>query len=155
MTKMRRAVAGARRSGLPPAAFRDSLRAMRGRPILAATMAGTLAAGCVAPAAEAPRVAPPVVPPAPAYSTSGLDSVMGQGARSLVALFGTADLDLREGGARKLQFVGPICVLDAYLYPPRAGAEPLVTHIDARLPDGRDIDRASCIAALSRRQEAR
>jgi hypothetical protein len=128
---------------------------MRGRTLLAATIAGALAAGCVAPAAEAPRVAPPVVPPAPAYSTSGLDSVMGQGARALVALFGAADLDLREGGARKLQFVGPICVLDAYLYPPRAGAEPLVTHIDARLPDGRDIDRASCIAALSRRQEAR
>ena len=153
---LRRAVAGVRRPGLPPPPFRDSLRAMRGRTILAATMAGLLAAGCVAPAARAPRVAPPVAPPpAPTYSTTGLDSVVGQSARALVALFGAPDLDLREGGARKLQFLGPVCVLDAYLYPPRAGAEPLVTHIDARLPDGRDIDRASCIAALSRRQEAR
>jgi hypothetical protein len=46
-------------------------------------------------------------------------------------------------------------VLDAYLYAPRAGAEPVVTHVDARLADGRDMDRASCVAALSRRQEAR
>lgn len=119
-------------------------------------MAGALLAGCVAPAARAPRVAPPVAPPpAPTYSTTGLDSVIGQSARALVALFGAADLDLREGGARKLQFLSPVCVLDAYLYPPRAGAEPIVSHIDARLPDGRDMDRASCIAALSRRQEAR
>jgi hypothetical protein len=154
--RLRRAVAGARRPGLPPAAFRDSLPAMRGRTLLAATMAGTLAAGCVAPAARAPRIAPPVAPAAaPTYSTIGLDSVMGQSARALAALFGAADLDLREGGARKLQFLGPVCVLDAYLYPPRAGAEPIVSHIDARLPDGRDMDRASCIAALSRRQEAR
>jgi hypothetical protein len=80
---------------------------------------------------------------------------MGQGARALVALFGNPDLDVREGNARKLQFLGPVCVLDAYLYPPRAGAEPVVTHIDARLPDGRDIDRSSCVAALTRREQAR
>ena len=36
------------------------------------------------------------------------------------AQFGTPDLDVREGTARKLQFLGPACVLDAYLYPPRA-----------------------------------
>ena len=118
-------------------------------------MAGMLAAGCVAPA-EAPRVAPPVAPvSAPSYRTAGLESVIGESARALVALFGAPDLDVREGTARKLQFLGPICVLDAYLYPPRAGAEPVVTHLDARLPDGRDMDRASCVAALSRRQEAR
>jgi len=117
-------------------------------------MAAALAAGCVAPVREAPAVAP-VAAPASAYAISGLESVIGQGARALVALFGTPDLDAREGTARKLQFLGPVCVLDAYLYPPRAGAEPLVTHIDARLPDGRDIDRASCVAALSRRREAR
>jgi hypothetical protein len=129
---------------------------MKGRALLAATIGGALAAGCVAPAAEAPRVAPPVAPPsAPTYATTGLDSVIGQNARALAALFGAPDLDAREGGARKLQFLGPVCVLDAYLYPPRAGAEPVVTHIDTRLPDGRDIDRASCVAALGRRQEAR
>ncbi len=70
-------------------------------------------------------------------------------------MFGPPDLDVREGAARKLQFLGPACVLDVYLYPPRAGAEPVVTHVDARLPDGRDMDRSSCVAALSRRREAR
>jgi hypothetical protein len=48
-----------------------------------------------------------------------------------------------------------VCVLDAYLYPPAAGKEPVVTWIDARRPTGEDFDRASCIAALTRRGEAR
>jgi hypothetical protein len=129
---------------------------MKGRATLAALIGAALVAGCVAPVREsaAPPVRPPVAPP-PAYSTNGLESVMGQSARALISLFGNPDLDAREGSARKLQFLGPACVLDAYLYPPRQGAEPLVTHVDARLPDGRDIDRSSCVAALSRREQAR
>ncbi len=87
---------------------------------------------------------------------TGLERVLGQTPRALVGLFGEADQDVREAqGARRLQFVGPICILDAYLYPPEAGAEPQVTYVDARQPDGRDIDRASCVAALTRRKEAR
>jgi len=113
--------------------------------------AAALAAGCVAPSAEL-QVAPPVAPPpAPAYSTHGLESVIGHGARALTALLGAPGLDVREGNARKLQFLGPACVLDVYLYPPRGGGEPLAAHVDARLPDGRDMDRSSCVAALSRR----
>jgi hypothetical protein len=54
-----------------------------------------------------------------------------------------------------LQFAGPICILDAYLYPPHPGAEGEVSYVDARQPDGHDIDRASCVAALTRRREAR
>jgi hypothetical protein len=112
--------------------------------------------GCVAAPRGAPSLAPPVAPPpAPTYTTHGLESVLGRGARSLTALFGTPDLDVREGGARKLQFAGPVCVLDVYLYPPRGGGDPVATHVDARLPDGRDMDRSSCVAALSRRPEAR
>lgn len=129
---------------------------MKGRAGYAALLAGALVAGCVAPMRETapvPRAIAP--PPTPTYSTLGLESVIGQNARALVALFGNPDLDVREGSARKLQFLGPACVLDAYLYPPRQGADPLVTHVDARLPDGRDIDRSSCVAALSRRREAR
>lgn len=115
-----------------------------------------LVAGCVAPAAEAPVVAPRVAPPAaPAYSTQGLESVIGRTSRALTALFGAPDLDIRERAARKLQFLGPACVLDVYLYAPRAGGDPIATHVDARLPDGRDMDRSSCVAALSRRPEAR
>ena len=123
---------------------------------LGAVLLAALVAGCVAPEADAPRVAPPVAPPpAPTYSTLGLESVIGRGARALSALFGAPDLDVREGSARKLQFLGPACVLDVYLYPPRGGGDPIATHVDARLPDGRDMDRSSCVAALSRRQEAR
>ena len=75
---------------------------------------------------------------------------MGHDATALTALFGGAALDLREGPARRLQFRGPACTLDAYLYPQGAGGAARVTWIDSRTPDGRDIDRASCIAALAR-----
>ena len=129
---------------------------MKGRGPLALTIGAALLAGCVAPVRPtAPAVRPPPTPPPPTYAIGGLESVMGQTARALVTLFGNPDLDVREGSARKLQFLGPACVLDAYLYPPRQGAEPVVTHVDARQPDGRDFDRASCVAALSRREQAR
>ena len=94
-------------------------------------------------------------PAPPKFSTVGLENVMGETARSLESRFGQADLDVREGTARKLQFASPVCVLDAYLYPPERGAEPVVSYVDARLPDGRDVDRASCAAALTRREDAR
>ncbi len=109
-----------------------------------------LLAGCVAPAAEAPPVAP-----AARTAVGSIDGVIGRTARTLIAQFGQPDLEWREGPARKLQFLGPACVLDAYLYPPRSGAEPVVTHVDARQPDGREMDRASCVAALSARAPVR
>ena len=70
-------------------------------------------------------------------------------------MFGNADQDVREENSRKLQFGSGICILDAYLYTPAKGKEPLVSYIDARQPDGGAIDRASCVAALTRRKEAR
>ena len=82
---------------------------------------------------------------------SGLEAVMGRSAGALIALFGNPGLDVREGPGRKLQFLGPACVLDAYLYPPRRGGEAVVTHVDTRLPDGRDTERGPCVEALSRR----
>ena len=85
---------------------------------------------------------------------TGLERVIGQPAAGLARLFGQPQADVREGTARKLQFAGPICVLDAYLYPKGAG-EPLVTYLDAREPDGGPIDRASCVAALAHRERAR
>ncbi len=108
--------------------------------------------------ATAPSAAPPVLNAtrSPPMLKTGLDRVLGQSARGLVQLFGDADQDVRETqGAQRLQFTGPICILDAYLYPPAAGREAQVTYVDARQPDGRDIDRASCVAALTRRREAR
>jgi hypothetical protein len=100
-----------------------------------------------------PRAIAP--PPKASTAQAGLDRVMDQTAQALVALFGDANLDVREGSARKLQFSSPVCVLDAYLYPSAQGKEPTVRYIDARQPSGDDFDRASCIAALSRRAAAR
>jgi hypothetical protein len=111
-----------------------------------------LAAACT-PATTATK--PAAAAPVRVYAPAGLEGVMGRTAAHIEGQFGRADLDIREGTARKLQFAGPVCVLDAYLYPRAGGGDPVVTHIDARLPDGRDFDRASCIAALTRREEAR
>ncbi len=116
--------------------------------------AGMLLSGCVS-GGPPPQAALPSPPPSASAAASGLDSVLGGSERTLLALFGTPGLDLSEGDGRKLQFIGSVCVLDAYLYPPRDGdGEPVVTHVDARLPDGRDIDRSSCVAALSQRAVA-
>ncbi len=75
---------------------------------------------------------------------------MGKDAAQLTALFGKPDADVTEGPGRKLQFQSAICVLDAYLYG-ATGHGAVVTHVDARQPDGRTIDRASCVAAIARR----
>ena len=108
-----------------------------------------LTAACTAGGEVASVGRLPAVPP-PTYGTLGLERVMGQTARGLTGLLGAADADVVEGAGRKLQFGSRICVLDAYLYRKGSG-DPVVTHIDARQRDGSAIDRASCVAALSRR----
>ena len=107
-------------------------------------------AGC----ASTPRAAAPTDQPTSRLNEAGLERVMNKSAAQLIQLFGDADLDQREGTTRRMQFVGPACVLDAYLSAEHAGAEPTVRYLDARLPGGDDIDRASCVAALSRRDKA-
>lgn len=94
-------------------------------------------------------------PPRPTYGTLGLERVMGQNATTLTRLFGDPQLDLSEGAGRKLQFGSNICVLDAYLYAPAQGGVPVVSHVDARQRSGAPIDRASCVAALTRRDGGR
>ncbi len=84
-------------------------------------------------------------------ATEGAEPVLGRDARDLARLFGEPRLDIHEGPAHKLQYAGTACILDAYLYAPRPGAEPVVTHIDTRTQDGEAIDRAECIRALRRR----
>lgn len=112
-----------------------------------------LLAGCVAPTGGRPGPQRPMVPPS--FNTAGLQSVLGHTAKALERAFGEPDLDIREGSARKLQFSSAVCVLDTYLYPPARGGDAIVTYIDARLPDGRDIDLASCVAALEKGREGR
>jgi hypothetical protein len=86
----------------------------------------------------------------PTGSAATAGAIVGADARSLTQMFGAARLDMTEGLARKMQFTGNRCVLDAYLYPPRQGAEAVVTHVDARTPQGVDMDRDQCIATLRR-----
>jgi len=113
-------------------------------------LAALLLAGCQE--SRPPRSAGSVAPPP--MREAGLGRVLGHTAPQLVQLFGPADLDAHEGNARRLQFTGAACVLDVYLYPRDKGGEPEASYVDARTPQGEDIDRASCVSALSRRAQA-
>jgi hypothetical protein len=120
-------------------------------------------AACAAPPQESSRLPsrlpPPVrlVPrPAPpaarVYSAPGLEGVIGATQGELARLLGQPRLDIAEGDARKLQFAGGACVLDVFLYPPKAGGEPRSTYVEARrATDAQEVDRAACVAALRRR----
>jgi hypothetical protein len=110
-------------------------------------------AACAPTAVQQPVARPAAAAAIPAQT--GLEAVMGRTASVLAGRFGTAALDVREGSARKLQFASGVCVLDAYLYPPAGGGEAIVTHVDARRPDGTDFDRASCVAALAAQKQVR
>lgn len=112
-------------------------------------------------ASAAPRTAPttrvrsPVRRPAQAaviQQLPGLEGVIGASEVQLTRQFGPARLDEWEGDARKLQFAGTACVLDVFLYPVGGARDPTATYVDARRPsDGRDVDRAACVAALRAR----
>ena len=117
----------------------------------ALAMSGALAGCTTAVPRAGPAAGGAVATP---YTSAGLERVIGSSAAGLVQLFGEPDADVREGHARKLQFASGICVLDTYLYP-KGDAEPRVTYVDAREPDGSPIDRASCVAALTRREGGR
>jgi len=98
---------------------------------------------------RAPAVAQPAPgsfrgPPMP--STGQLGAIIGLQASALIERFGKARIDLSEGDARKLQFTGSTCVLDIFLYPASAGAEPVASHVESRLRrDGSATDRQNCI----------
>lgn len=100
--------------------------------------------GVVAP--QAGYTPPPAGPPASAFQKQG--PLMGSDAKALTHMFGVPRLDIRETTVRKLQFANGRCVLDAYLYAPAKGREPVVTHVDARTPAGADVDPASCATIL-------
>ena len=82
----------------------------------------------------------------------GLEGVIGATQAELTRQFGAARLEVWEGDSRKLQFIGTACVLDVYLYPGAPGREPQASYVDSRrASDGKDVDRAACIAALRQR----
>ncbi len=104
------------------------------------------------PPVRAPLVQLPARRPPPARMVPGLEGVIGATTGDLIRQFGKPRLDVFEGEARKLQFSGPACVLDIYLYPAATGREPQASLAEARrASDGRDVDRASCVASLRKR----
>ncbi|MBB5684171.1 hypothetical protein [Sphingobium boeckii] len=111
-----------------------------------------LLAGCGSngPRPQAAARAPDPIVPRKVSRGGAQDAVIGRDARALTGLFGRPAQDVREANGRKLQFGNGVCVLDAYLYARKSGAEPVVTYVDTRKPDGADVDRASCVAALAR-----
>lgn len=123
--------------------------------IMVRHIAGLAALALLSACEQAPRAlegpaAPLALPPPPKVRAEGLEQVMGHNATVLIALLGKPVQDQREANGRRLQFIGAGCVFDAYLYPPQAGREPVVTYTEARWPDGRDADRAACLTAQLR-----
>lgn len=99
-------------------------------------------AGC-ATAPEQPQPSPAT----PSLHVRG--DLIGMTVGELVQRLGTPALQIHEGSSLKLQFRGPRCILDAYLYPPASGAGPdRVTYVDTRLRSGADTDQTGCVAAL-------
>jgi hypothetical protein len=117
------------------------------------TGATTTGSGRTPAVKSAPRPpAPRNTAPTPVLrSAPGLENVIGAGADQLIRQFGKPRLDILEGDARKLQWTATACILDAYLYPLQQGQQPVATHVDARRGDGRDVDKAACVAALRQR----
>lgn len=100
--------------------------------------------------ASAPRSTIVVVPQV--MASAGLEGVIGSSAAAIARRFGEPRIDLAEGDARKLQFAGATCVLDIYLYPVAAAAEPTATHVEARLRKGGGaVDAGGCIREVERR----
>ncbi len=83
--------------------------------------------------------------PAPAGE---LGKVIGKDTAALILLLGPPVQDIREGSGRKLQFANTSCIFDVYLYPQAEGGTPIAVYTAARVPDGRDAERNSCITAL-------
>ncbi|WP_379922851.1 hypothetical protein [Erythrobacter sp. R86502] len=136
---------------------------MIGRLAMIAMLASALA-GCVgsgqptaarpAPSSAAARSAVVLVPQV--MAAAGLEGVIGSPAPALTRRFGEPRIDLAEGDARKLQFAGPACVLDVYLYPLAATAQPTATHVDARLRQGgAPTDKGACIREVESQACAR
>jgi hypothetical protein len=111
-------------------------------------------------AACAPRPATTPAPVTPAASapapTNQHDhrTLNGMTASQLVEHFGRPRLQVQEGDGTKLQFAGPNCVLDFYLYPSQGGA-PRVSHIDARNFQGGDVTAQSCVYEIERARGVR
>lgn len=112
--------------------------------IVALTLGGCVSSPKPAAVPAASRSTIVVVPQV--MAAKGLEGVIGAPAAALTRRFGAPRIDLAEGDVRKLQFAGQNCVIDIFLYPVSAGAEPTATHVDARLRQGgAAVDGGACI----------
>ncbi|HWW56216.1 MAG TPA: hypothetical protein VN047_04915 [Sphingopyxis sp.] len=114
-----------------------------------AGLALTLGA-CAGPAIPRPAAIPPTAPPPTVVKPVQNNALIGSSADAIGRMFGKPRLDITEGAGRKLQFAGSGCTLDVYFYAPRAGADPVATHVDARTPDGRNAEVNGCAQSLRR-----
>jgi hypothetical protein len=105
-------------------------------------------AACATRPQQPPETAIPQQPVIRPVQTYEPGSLIGLSASEVVAHLGHPALQIREGTSLKLQFRSPRCVLDAYLYPSGSNSELRVSHVDARLPSGSDMDQAACVSAL-------
>ena len=114
-----------------------------------AGLALTLGA-CAGPAIPRPSTPLPAAPPTTVVKPVQNNALIGNSADAIGRMFGKPHLDVTEGAGRKLQFAGSNCILDVYFYAPRAGANPVATHVDARTPDGRNAEVNSCAQSFQR-----
>lgn len=124
---------------------------MKIKELLSIAVTTGLLAGCAA--TPPPRSTQPVTTSRPLANPPRIvqsNSLVGQHANVALSLFGKPRLDVAEGAGRKLQFAGTACILDIYYYAPKAGADAIATHVDARTPDGRDASVDSCVNTLRR-----
>jgi hypothetical protein len=107
-----------------------------------------LLAACASTPAPRPAA---VETPATATDRQQHRTLNGMTAGELIEHFGKPRIQIVEGNGTKLQFAGPACVLDAYLYPPGSGGgTPRVTEIEARNVQGADVNVQSCVYAIER-----
>jgi hypothetical protein len=113
-----------------------------------ALIATLLIAGCTPDVQRPEPSSQPQPRPFPIVPQARADLV-GLTAAELVQRLGNPALQIREGQSLKLQFRGPTCILDAYLYLPGSGqGVQRVTHVDARQRSGVEMDQRACVTAL-------
>lgn len=73
-------------------------------------------------------------------------------AGELIQYFGKPRLQIIEGEGTRLQFAGPNCILDVYLYPPESRSGPArATYIVAHNAQGGSVDAQACSTAIANR----
>jgi hypothetical protein len=112
-----------------------------------------LVAACAPrPPAATPEPVQPAAPTPAATDRHDHRTLNGMTAGELIQHFGKPRLQIREGDGTKLQFAGPNCVLDIYLYPSAGAAgAPRATHIEARNFQGTSVSAQTCAYSIEGR----